>query len=165
MRTTYPDACVGVVDSKSPSYAKEKKVGIETVYQQTLIDYSRRTEHKHQLNDATGVERGHNPSCGDDLTLLIKEKDNIIEDVSFLGAGCAVSTASTNMLIDLIKGKTVEEARRYLDIFFNMMTKKPQSDADLDSLGDAQMLGYFAEMPARIKCATLSWHSAQVLLK
>lgn len=69
------------------------------------------------------------------------------------------------MLIDLIKGKTVEQARHYLDVFFNMMAKKPQSDEDLDSLGDAQILGYFSEMPARIKCATLSWHSAQVLLK
>lgn len=140
-------------------------MGIETVYQQTLLDYSRRTEHKRQLDGATGIERGHNPSCGDDLTLLIKEKDGVIADVSFLGVGCAVSTASTNMLIDLIKGKTVEEAQKSLDIFFTMMAEKPQPDSDLDSLGDAQILGYFAEMPARIKCATLSWHSAQVLLQ
>ena len=140
-------------------------MSIETVYQQTLLDYSRRTEYKHQLNGATGIERGHNPSCGDDLTLLIKEKDGIVEDVSFLGIGCAVSTASTNMLIDLIKGKTVEQARRYLTVFFNMMAGKQQPEEDLDSLGDAQILGYFAQMPARIKCATLSWHSAQVLLK
>lgn len=69
------------------------------------------------------------------------------------------------MLIELIKGKTVEQARRYLEVFFNMMAGKPQPDADLDSLGDAQILAYFAEMPARIKCATLSWHSAQVLLQ
>ena len=140
-------------------------MGIETVYQQTLLDYSRRTGNKRQLDGATGIERGHNPSCGDDLTLLIKQKDGVVEDVSFLGAGCAVSTASTNMLIDVIKGKTVEEARHCLEVFFNMMAGKPQADADLDSLGDAQILGYFAEMPARIKCATLSWHSAQVLLK
>ena len=140
-------------------------MGIETVYQQTLLDYSRRTEHKHQIDGAPGIERGHNPSCGDDLTLLIKQKDGIVEDASFLGVGCAVSTASTNMLIELIKGKTVEQARHYLEIFFNMMAGKPQPDADLDSLGDAQILAYFAEMPARIKCATLSWHSAQVLLQ
>ena len=69
------------------------------------------------------------------------------------------------MLIDLIKGKTVEQARRYLTVFFNMMAGKQQPEEDLDSLGDAQILSYFAQMPARIKCATLSWHSAQVLLK
>ena len=137
----------------------------ETIYQQTLLDYSRRSEHKHKLDGATSIERGHNPSCGDDLTLLIKQKNGIVEDASFLGVGCAVSTASTNMLIDLIKGKTVEQARHYLDVFFNMLAGKPQSDEDLDSLGDAQILGYFSEMPARIKCATLSWHSAQVLLE
>ena len=140
-------------------------MGIETVYQQTLLDYSRRTGNKRQLDGATGIERGHNPSCGEDLTLLIKEKDGIVEDVSFLGIGCAVSTASTNMLIDIIKGKTVEEARHSLEVFFNMMAGKPQSEEVLENLGDAQILGYFAEMPARIKCATLSWHSAQVLLK
>ena len=144
---------------------EERDVSIETVYQQTLLDYSRRTEHKHQLDGATGIERGHNPSCGDDLTLLIKQKDGIVEDASFLGAGCAVSTASTNMLIDLIKGKTVKEAQHCLEVFFNMMAGKPQSEEELESLGDAQILSYFAEMPARIKCATLSWHSAQVLLK
>ena len=147
------------------SAARRKNVGIETVYQQTLLDYSRRTGNKRQLDGATGIERGHNPSCGDDLTLLIKEKDGIVEDVSFLGIGCAVSTASTNMLIDIIKGKTVEEARHSLEVFFNMMAGKPQSEEVLENLGDAQILGYFAEMPARIKCATLSWHSAQVLLK
>ena len=69
------------------------------------------------------------------------------------------------MLIDLIKGKTVKEAQHCLEVFFNMMAGKPQSEEELESLGDAQILSYFAEMPARIKCATLSWHSAQVLLK
>ncbi|MEL3907265.1 MAG: SUF system NifU family Fe-S cluster assembly protein [Treponema sp.] len=140
-------------------------MSIETVYQQTLLDYSRRMEHKHELIKATGAERGHNPSCGDDLTLLIKEKEGIIEEASFLGVGCAVSTASTNMLIELITGKSVDEARELVEIFFTMMAQKPQADSDLDKLGDAQILGYFAEMPARIKCATLSWHSAKVLLK
>lgn len=140
-------------------------MGIETVYQKTLLEYSRKIEHKHQLDGATGIERGHNPSCGDDLILLIKQADGIVQDVSFLGAGCAVSTASTNMLIELIKGKTVEQAQHCLTVFFDMMAGKEQSEEELESLGDAQILGYFAHMPARIKCATLSWHSAQVLLQ
>ncbi len=139
-------------------------MNIDSVYQQTLLENSRRTDNKRQMDDATGVERGHNPSCGDDLTLLIKRQDGIVADVSFLGVGCAVSTASTNMMIDLIKGKTVEEARRILDIFFKMMNKETLSDEEEDALLDAGMLGYFADMPARIKCATLSWHSAKVLL-
>ncbi len=139
-------------------------MNIDSVYQQTLLENSRRTDNLRQMDDATGIERGHNPSCGDDLTLLVKLHDGIVADVSFMGAGCAVSTASTNMLIDLIKGKTVEESRRLLDLFFKMMSKESLSDDNLDELFDAQMLGYFADMPARIKCATLSWHCAKVLL-
>ncbi|MGP1454266.1 MAG: Fe-S cluster assembly sulfur transfer protein SufU [Treponema sp.] len=139
-------------------------MSIESVYQQTLLEYSRQTEHRHTLDDATGAERGHNPTCGDDLTLLIKQNNGIVEDMSFMGNGCAVSTASTNMLIELIKGKTVEEARQYIDLFFKMMAKEPLSEEEQEKLLDAQILGYFADMPARIKCATLSWHSAKVLL-
>ena len=139
-------------------------MSIESVYQQTLLEYSRQTEHHHALDDATGIERGHNPNCGDDLTLLIKQNNGIVEDMSFMGNGCAVSTASTNMLIELIKGKTIEEARQYIDLFFKMMTKEPLSEEEQEKLLDAQILAYFADMPARIKCATLSWHSAKVLL-
>jgi len=139
-------------------------MSIESVYQQTLLEYSRQTEHRHALDDATGIERGHNPNCGDDLTLLIKQKNGIVEDISFMGNGCAVSTASTNMLIELIKGKTVEEARQYIDLFFKMMAKESLSEEEQEKLLDAQILAYFADMPARIKCATLSWHSAKVLL-
>ncbi|MGP1577572.1 MAG: Fe-S cluster assembly sulfur transfer protein SufU [Treponema sp.] len=139
-------------------------MGIEDIYQQTLLDYSRRKEHCHTMEDATGVERGHNPSCGDDITLFIKEKNGIVEDVSFSGIGCAVSTASTNMLIECIKGKPFEYARKCVELFFKMMAKEPLTKTELDILTDAQILGYFSGMPARIKCATLSWHSAKVLI-
>ena len=138
---------------------------MDQLYSDIILEHNQTQENKHELADATLSEHGHNPSCGDDLTLLIKQKDGIVEDASFLGAGCAVSTASTNMLIDLIKGKTVKEVQHCLEVFFDMMAGKPQSEEELESLGDAQILSYFAEMPARIKCATLSWHSAQVLLE
>ena len=138
---------------------------LQQLYTDLILEYNRDKTNKRKVEAPTVHEHGHNPSCGDDLTLLIKQKDGIVEDASFLGAGCAVSTASTNMLIDLIKGKTVKEAQHCLEVFFNMMAGKPQSEEELESLGDAQILSYFAEMPARIKCATLSWHSAQVLLK
>mgnify|MGYP002740893186 CR=1 FL=1 len=138
---------------------------LQQLYTDLILEYNRDKTNKRKVEAPTVHEHGHNPSCGDDLTLLIKQKDGVVEDASFLGAGCAVSTASTNMLIDLIKGKTVKEAQHCLEVFFNMMAGKPQSEEELESLGDAQILSYFAEMPARIKCATLSWHSAQVLLK
>ncbi|AGT42954.1 Fe-S cluster assembly sulfur transfer protein SufU [Treponema pedis] len=137
---------------------------IDNIYQEMILEYSRKKENCRDLTGDVKIERGHNPSCGDDLTLLIKEKDGIIEDASFLGKGCAISTASTNMLIELIKGRPVEEAKKKVDIFFKMMGGKEVSEEEKEELGDAQILEYFAEMPARIKCATLSWHSAKVLL-
>ncbi|MGF7108721.1 Fe-S cluster assembly sulfur transfer protein SufU [Treponema pedis] len=137
---------------------------IDNIYQEMILEYSRKKENCRDLTGDVKIERGHNPSCGDDLTLLIKEKEGIIEDASFLGKGCAISTASTNMLIELIKGRPVEEAKKKVDIFFKMMGGKEVSEEEKEELGDAQILEYFAEMPARIKCATLSWHSAKVLL-
>lgn len=138
---------------------------IDTIYQEMILEYSRKKENCRELSgEGVKIERGHNPSCGDDLTLLIREKDGIIEDASFLGRGCAISTASTNMLIELIKGKNAEEGKRKVEIFFKMMNGKEISEEEKEELEDAQILEYFAEMPARIKCATLSWHSADVLL-
>lgn len=140
-------------------------INIDTMYQEMILEYSRKKENCRQLDGNVKIERGHNPSCGDDLTLLLKQKDGIIEDASFLGKGCAISTASTNMLIELIRGKTIEVAKKKVAIFFKMMAGEALSDAEEDELGDAQILGYFSQMPARIKCATLSWHSAKVLLE
>lgn len=139
---------------------------LETIYQETILEYSKNKEHCRELSgENVKIERGHNPSCGDDLSLLIKEKNGIIEEASFIGRGCAISTASTNMLIELIKGKTTEEAKQILEIFFKMMNGKDVSENEKENLEDAQILEYFANMPARIKCATLSWHSAEVLIK
>lgn len=138
---------------------------IDTIYQETILEYSRKKENCREITgNGVLIERGHNPNCGDDLTLLIKEKDGKIEDVSFLGRGCAVSTASTNMLIELIKGKPVKTAKRKIEIFFKMMGAEEISDDEKQELDDASILEYFASMPARIKCATLSWHSAEILL-
>ncbi len=138
---------------------------IDTIYQQTILEYAKQKENcRELLGDNVKIERGHNPSCGDDLSLLIKEKDGIIEDASFLGRGCAISTASTNMLIGLIKGRSVDEAKRKIEIFFKMMNGEEVSENEKDELEDAQILEYFADMPARIKCATLSWHSGKQLL-
>ncbi len=140
---------------------------LETIYQETILEYSKNKEHCKELTgDNVKIERGHNPSCGDDLSLLIQAKDGIVEDASFIGRGCAISTASTNMLIELIKNKPIDEAKQKVEIFFKMMDEKQEvSEEDKELLDDAQILEYFAKMPARIKCATLSWHSAEVLLK
>ena len=142
---------------------------LERIYQQTILEYSRRKELNHEMDNPTYVERGHNPNCGDDLTLELKVEDDVIVDAAFIGSGCAISTASMAMLIDLIKGKTLEEAKEKVDIFFKMMSidenKEKLTKDEMKKLGDAVLLEYVAKMPARVKCATLSWHSLKVIVE
>ena len=141
-------------------------MNLEKLYQQTILEYSSRKDLKREIESPTYIERGHNPNCGDDLTLEIKlNSDNIIEDAAFLGNGCAISSASTAMLIDLIKGKSIEEAKEKTDIFFKMMGQKEKLNSDeMKKLCDAVLMEYVANMPTRIKCATLSWHSLKVII-
>lgn len=140
-------------------------MSIEDLYQQTILEYSRMKTHTHEIPDATAAERGHNPSCGDDLTVVLKISGSTITDAAFLGNGCAISTASTNMLIECIKGKPIAQARTIISLFFNMMNNEPLTDDQRAQLGDASLLELTANMPARKKCATLSWHSANVILE
>ena len=141
-------------------------MNLERIYQQTILDYNNRKDLKKELDDPTYIERGHNPNCGDDLTLEVRlSEDKIVEDASFLGNGCAISTASTAMLIDMIKGKSLENAKEKVELYFKMMKLDEKLTADeTKKLGDAVLMEYVAKMPARVKCATLSWHSMKVIV-
>ena len=132
-------------------------MNLERIYQQTILDYNNRKDLKKELDDPTYIERGHNPNCGDDLTLEVRlSEDKIVEDASFLGNGCAISTASTAMLIDMIKGKSLENAKEKVELYFKMMKQDEKLTADeTKKLGDAVLMEYVAKMPARVKCATL----------
>lgn len=142
-------------------------MNLEKIYQQTILEYSGRKDLKKEIEDPTFIERGHNPNCGDDLTLTVKLNGNIIEDAAFLGNGCAISSASTAMLIDLIKGKTIEEAEEKVNLFFKMMSLEENeklTSEESKKLGDVVLMEYVSKMPARVKCATLSWHSLKVIV-
>jgi nitrogen fixation protein NifU and related proteins len=141
-------------------------MNLERIYQQTILDYNNRKDLKKELDNPTYIERGHNPNCGDDLTLEVRlSEDKIVEDASFLGNGCAISTASTAMLIDMIKGKSLENAKEKVELYFKMMKQDEKLTADeTKKLGDAVLMEYVAKMPARVKCATLSWHSMKVIV-
>ena len=141
-------------------------MNLERIYQQTILDYNNRKDLKKELDDPTYIERPHNPNCGDDLTLEVRlSEDKIVEDASFLGNGCAISTASTAMLIDMIKGKSLENAKEKVELYFKMMKQDEKLTADeTKKLGDAVLMEYVAKMPARVKCATLSWHSMKVIV-
>lgn len=132
---------------------------IRNIYQEVLLENSRDKTNVKEIN-ANYIERGHNPSCGDDITLLLDIEDNKIKDISYLGQGCAISTASTNMLINLIKGKNIKEAENILKKFFSMM----RENKEYEELEEVNILRFTNDMPARIKCTTLSWHSLEVIL-
>ena len=135
-----------------------------TFYNEILIEHNLHPEHKHDLPDADLVLEGVNPSCGDDIWLKLKVNDGIITDGAFVGDGCAVSQASADMMLDLIIGKSKEEAMKLADVFFRMI-KGEVSDEELEQLEEASILRDVAHMPARVKCAVLGWHTMEEMLK
>ena len=135
-----------------------------TFYNEVLTDHNLHPGHKHDLPDANLVLEGVNPNCGDDIWLKLKVEDGTITDGAFVGDGCAVSQASADMMLDLIIGKSKEEATKLADIFVRMI-KGEVSDEELDQLEEASILKDVAHMPARVKCAVLGWRTMEEMLK
>ena len=135
------------------------------LYTEVIGEHSRSPENKGELAAATVRERGHNPSCGDEITLELQIEDGIIKDAAFTGVGCAISQASTDIMIDLMRGKTVEEAQRLAQLFTSMIKREVTDDAALEELDEAIALKNISNMPARVKCAVLAWHTLEDVLK
>ena len=113
--------------------------------------------HKHLLENETCNAHGHNPNCGDDITLHIKLLNNVIDDLSFSGSGCAISQSSTSIMIDTLKGKTIDEAKQIANIFVKMIDREELLPEEKKLLGEAVAFQNVANMPARVKCALLAW--------
>ena len=137
---------------------------LESMYTDIIMEQSTATYNKHELNDKTDAEHGHNPSCGDDITLEIKMDGDKILDLAFTGHGCAISQASTSIMIDVLKGKSKEEALKLIEIFLKMVKRENVSEEELDSIEDARALQNISNMPARVKCAELAWYTMEKLL-
>ena len=135
------------------------------LYTEVIGEHSRAPENKGELAAATVRERGHNPSCGDEITLELQIEDGIIKDAAFTGVGCAISQASTDIMIDLMRGKTVEEAKRLAELFTSMIKREVTNDAALEELDEAIALKNISNMPARVKCAVLAWHTLEDVLE
>ena len=136
----------------------------KTFYNEILIDHNMHPGHKHDLDDANMVMEGLNPTCGDHIWLKLKVEDGVIVDGSFVGEGCAVSQASADMMLDLIIGKSKDEALRLADIFLRMIQGKA-SEEEMEELEESSILADVAHMPARVKCACLGWHTAKEMLE
>ena len=135
----------------------------KTFYNESLTEHNVHPYHKHTLEGAKMALEGVNPSCGDDIVLLLKVEDDKIVDGAFQGDGCAVSQASADMMLDLIIGKSKDEALRLADIFLRMI-KGTASEKEIDELEEAGVLQDVSHMPARVKCAVLGWHTLEQML-
>ena len=137
---------------------------LDSIYTELIAEHSRSAENKRPLAFPTVTQKGRNPSCGDEITLQLQVKDGVIEDAAFTGIGCAISQASTSIMIDLIKGETVEQAKHLADLFLKMIKREINDEAELEELDEALALKNISNMPARVKCAVLSWHTLQQII-
>ncbi len=132
-------------------------------YNTILTEHNLHPLHKQVLKDANLALEGVNPSCGDDIVLQLKVEDGKITDGAFAGSGCAVSQASADMMLDLIIGRTKEEALELSDIFLKMIHDEAKPE-EIDRLEEASSLQDISHMPARVKCAVLGWHTMEEML-
>lgn len=137
---------------------------LNTIYTQLIMEHNRSGHNKGPLANPDIRKRGHNPSCGDDISLELKLQGNIIENASFTGHGCAISQASTSIMIDLIKGLDIEKALELVGLFIGMIKKEDIEEKELERLEDAIVLQNISNMPARVKCAVLAWHTLKEAL-
>jgi len=135
---------------------------LRDLYQDVILDHYRRPRHRGALVDANRRAQGFNPLCGDQLTLYVRVKDGVIEEVSFEGSGCAISTASASLLTESIKGKTEREAEALFDRFRELVTQDDVTPHP--GLGKLEVLAGVREFPVRVKCATLAWHTLRAAL-
>ena len=137
---------------------------LENVYNELIMEHSMNSYNKKKLEDANFAEMGHNPNCGDEITLELKLNGNVIEDMAFSGHGCAISQASTSIMIDTLKGKTIEEAKDIIQTFIGMIKREITDEDELEKLEDAIAFKNVSNMPARVKCALLAWHTIEDIL-
>ncbi|MBE0469721.1 MAG: SUF system NifU family Fe-S cluster assembly protein [Methyloprofundus sp.] len=137
---------------------------LRDLYQEVIFDHNRNPRNFHIMENADRKVEGFNPLCGDRLTLFLKMDGDKIIDASFQGSGCAISTASVSLMTEIVKGKTQAEADALFHQFHEMTTGKEHS-INLEAVGKLAVLAGVREYPARVKCATLAWHTLDAALK
>ena len=134
------------------------------VYNDLIMEHSMNSYNKKKLDNSDYCELGHNPNCGDEISIELKLDGDIIEDMAFTGHGCAISQASTSIMIDTLRGKTIEEAKKIIETFIEMIKREITDEKELEKLEDAIAFRNIANMPARVKCALLAWHTMEDIL-
>lgn len=138
---------------------------LKQLYTDLILEYNKDKTNKRKISSPTVHEHGHNPSCGDDIDIEAKVENGVITDLAYTGTGCAISQASTAMMAELLQGRTVEEGLRLCRLFLDMIRGKVTDDSQLEELEAAITLKDISQMPVRVKCATLGWHTLEMALE
>ncbi|MFQ5511590.1 MAG: Fe-S cluster assembly sulfur transfer protein SufU [Candidatus Krumholzibacteriia bacterium] len=137
---------------------------LRELYQEMILDHYKRPRNCHRLDTANHHAEGYNPLCGDKVTVFVLVDDNVIVDISFEGSGCAICTASTSVMTESLKGKTVDEAGALFGKFRELVTGGLEAAGEIEKLGKLAIFAGVREYPIRIKCATLAWHTFEAAL-
>ncbi|MDA2925899.1 SUF system NifU family Fe-S cluster assembly protein [Acidobacteria bacterium AH-259-O06] len=135
---------------------------LDDLYQEIILDHSKKPRNFKELSDANHKADGYNPLCGDKVSVYLKLEDGFVEDISFMGSGCAISTASASLMTQTLKGKSLGEIETLFKNFHNLVTGKSSASTELGKLAVFHGVSQF---PVRVKCATLVWHTLQAAIK
>lgn len=132
---------------------------LRELYQSTILDHNKKPRNFRVPEHANRRADGHNPLCGDRVTIHLEVQDGVVEDVGFQGSGCAISTASASLMTQAVKGRSVEEALALFDRFHELLAGDSDEEPDMEALGKLAVFAGVREFPVRVKCATLPWHT------
>ena len=138
---------------------------LSELYQQVILDHNKKPRNFHKLETANRRAEGFNPLCGDQLTVYLQMEEGVVKDVSFEGSGCAISKAAASMMTQAVKGRTREEAQALFNEFHGMVTGEFDEEATPNRLGRLKIFSGVRDYPARVKCASLSWHTMHAALE
>ncbi len=139
-------------------------MGLDDLYQEIILEHYKQPRNKGHIENPDIELNGKNPFCGDEIKIFIKLKDNVVDQVAFEGSGCAISQASASVMTEMIKGKTIEEAKKLIDSFASMV-KGEGCPVDLQELDDMAAFQGISEFPTRVKCALLAWKTLEQGIK
>ncbi len=138
---------------------------LRDLYQEVILDHHKKPRNFHKIEQANRQADGYNPLCGDKLSVYMQIENGIIRDIGFIGAGCAISTASASMMTESLKGKTEAEAKAIFERFHKLVTNHSEPQLAPASMGKLAVFSGVREYPVRVKCATLAWHTMRAALE
>lgn len=137
---------------------------LSELYRELILDHNRSPRNRRRLEGADRSAEGYNPLCGDRVTIFVNVEDDVVREVTFEGTGCAISTASASLMTESLEGKTLGEAKALFEDFHQMLTGERCEDSEPPSLGKLDVFSGVRDYPARVKCATLAWHTMNAAL-